>query len=74
MNVIVRADFYPNGEIVPLCITLENGSSIHIEKVINVKKDFNKHGAYKLLFICKTDAGLISLLFERNAWNCSLNS
>lgn len=38
MEYIVRADFYPNGEIIPLGITDCHGNSIFVNRVIKVIK------------------------------------
>lgn len=38
MEYIVRADFYPNGEIIPLGITDCHGNSIFVSRVIKVIK------------------------------------
>ena len=35
---IVRADFYPNGAIIPLGITDEHGSTLYIDKVIRSER------------------------------------
>ena len=33
MNYIVRADYYPNGEVVPLGITDHNGNTLYLKEM-----------------------------------------
>ena len=37
-KIIVRVDFYPNGEIIPLGITDSIGNSHYIDKIIRIEK------------------------------------
>jgi hypothetical protein len=48
-NIIVRADYYPNGEIIPLCVTFSNGESFFFDSITNIEKDFETN---KVLYYC----------------------
>ena len=61
---IVRADFYPNGKIMPLGITKSSGETIYIKKSIENKSEFSN----QVEFICFTEKGQYKLLFKKNKW------
>lgn len=65
MNYIVRADYYPNGEIVPLGITDYQGNSLYLKKLTTTKRA----GKQEFRFECLTSNGQrIVLLFLRGRW------
>lgn len=66
---IVRADFYPNGTVVPLGITKGDGTTIYIKKTIESEvKDNNE-----LEFKCLTEKGECKLLLNCNRWTVYIN-
>lgn len=67
---IVRADFYPNGDIVPLGITDDVGNSVYIKKIVKVERENNKNG-YVLTYYCICSAGDYILKYGNNEWYCS---
>ena len=64
MYYIVRADYYSNGEIIPLGITDNQGYSQYLRKVkVNKKSDSELH------FDCLTNTGKkVVLLFSKGKW------
>ncbi len=68
MNYIVRADYYPNGEIIPLGITDDQGFSQYLK---NVNVDKNPDGG--LRFECLTGAGKkVVLSFSKDEWKVEM--
>lgn len=64
MNLLVRADFYPNGIIIPLCVTFpENNKSVFIKNV-KIKDITPKY----TLFDCVTNEESICLKLEGSVW------
>ena len=61
---IVRADFYPNGKIMPLGITKSNGETIYIQKSIETISESSN----QVEFICFTEKGQYKLLLKKNKW------
>ena len=64
--VTVRADFYPNGEIIPLGITYTEGNSRYIDKVIKVEKNITKK---ETRFYCLSNGLPIELVFNIRGWH-----
>lgn len=64
---IVRADFYPNGRIIPLGITDETGNTMFVNKIkdnrINSKNEFE--------FDCIIDEIDMLLIFKNGKWICT---
>lgn len=66
-NIIVRVDIFPNGDICPIEITKNNGQSIIINRVINIKKNMI-NGVLSIDFICKTHNKVIILRKTNDSW------
>ncbi|MBQ2968624.1 MAG: hypothetical protein IJE10_10965 [Clostridia bacterium] len=66
---IVRADFYPNGQIVPLGITGVGGETIYIHKYIENKQTSSKQSE----FICFTEKGEYKLTLNNKKWTVKVN-
>ncbi len=65
MKYIVRADFYPDGEIVPLGITDCHGNSKFVSRIIEIAKT-NDNAIH---FKCTTDGSEVFLLsFANEKW------
>ena len=64
-NIIVRADYYPNGEIIPLCVTFSNGESFFFDIITNIEKDFETN---KVLYYCLSKNTKIILSRQKNTW------
>ena len=64
-NIIVRADYYPNGEIIPLCVTFSNGESFFFDSITNIEKDFETN---KVLYYCLSKSTKIILSRQKNIW------
>ena len=69
MELIVRADCYPNGTIIPLWVTDDSGESSIISSIISVDKVFDRSGATKYIFTCESSGRRITLYLEKNVWN-----
>lgn len=68
MEYIVRADFYPNGEIIPLGITDCNGNSIFVNKIIEIIRTKENNISFK----CSASGGRVFFLFfVKNKWTVS---
>ena len=68
MEYIVRADFYPNGEIIPLGITDCNGNSIYVNKITETTRIKENNIRFK----CSVSEGRVFLLsFMKNRWAVS---
>ena len=70
---IVRADYYPDGNIIPLGINDLSGTTFYIEQVCSVKKKISATGQLVYKFVCIADKKKITLLFKNNKWDCSFN-
>lgn len=67
---IVRADFYPDGTILPLGLTDKSGNTKYIDRV---KKIISKTYVDNLLeykFTCVSNNKEIVLIFKNNIWEC----
>lgn len=68
MEYIVRADFYPNGEIIPLGITDCHGNSLYVNKITETVKTKENNIRFK----CTSSGGRVfSLSFVKNKWTVS---
>ena len=68
MEYIVRADFYPNGEIIPLGITDCHGNSIYVNKITETTRTKENNIRFK----CSVSEGRVFLLsFVKNRWAVS---
>lgn len=64
MKYIVRADYYPNGEIIPLGITDCHGNSLYVREVITTICEENS-----CRFNCRmSDDREITLVLSNNKW------
>ena len=65
MKYIVRADYYPSGEILPIGITDEQGNSTYIKDVVKTHR-FNYECC---VYECITNnKKVIHLRLEKNKW------
>lgn len=62
---IVRADFYPEGDIVPLGITIVGGDTIYVTRVIEKKQKCINEFEFK----CLTRYGECTLTLTNNKWS-----
>ena len=62
-KIIVRADFYPGGEIIPLGITDAIGNSQYIDKIIRIEKENNQ-----MRYICLSSKKKIILIYRNGVW------
>lgn len=68
MKYIVRADFYPNGEIIPLGITDCHGNSIYVNTITETVRTKENNFRFK----CSAHGGRVfSLSFVKNKWAVS---
>ena len=70
MDYIVRADYYPNGEIVPLGITDHNGTTLYLNEMEMIRTP----GINNFRFVCLTSSNKkIILLYSEGKWNIENN-
>lgn len=67
-NIIVRADFYPDGSIIPLCITFENGISMYIHQIKETEKIVGKSGSWEYNYHCFLKDKEFFLSYKNNMW------
>ena len=65
MKYIVRADYYPNGEILPIGITDEQGNSTYIKGVVKTCHSNNECCVYECI---TNNKKIIHLRLEKNKW------
>lgn len=68
-NLIVRVDFYPNGEMIPLGFTDKNGESHYVEKIVKISYYVNK-----TVFTCIFSGMNILLVCRDGVWTLENNS
>lgn len=61
---IVRADFYPDGKIIPLGITNSQGKTSYIQHIITSLRVYPNEYRIK----CVSDGKVISLIFKNGYW------
>lgn len=65
MKYIVRADYYPSGEILPIGITDEQGNSTYIKDVVKT----NRSNYDCCVFECiSNNKKIFHLRLEKNKW------
>ena len=64
-KIIVRADYYPSGEIIPLCVTLPSGESVFLDAITTIENDFETN---KVLYHCLAKGNTIILSRQNNTW------
>ena len=64
-NIIVRADYYPNGEIIPLSVTFLGGKSYFVDAIINIENNFETN---KVFYYCLVKDKKIILSRQKNTW------
>lgn len=69
MQYIVRADFYPEGQIVPIGVTDANGNSVFIKSIQKSSRGPDQ----EYIIICDTNKGLCTLVFKNNRWSVSFD-
>lgn len=67
-NYIIRADFYSNGQILPLSITTIEGKTTYIKNILSTKVEVLQNGLNKHSFVCCTNNGILSLVYVNNHW------
>lgn len=65
---IIRADFYPNGDIVPLGITNTRGKTIFIKKIDKIERSGEEYR-----FFCSTNEFNLLLTLRNNTWTVKKN-
>ncbi len=70
MDYIVRADYYPSGEVIPLGITDRNGNTLYLKETeISASTGINN-----FRFVCLTSSNKkIILIFSEGKWNIENN-
>ena len=66
--LIVRADYYNNGSIIPLGITYDNGEMEFVQTVLQYKRSGGEKGNEIHMFCCTTNRGEICLSFDSLKW------
>ena len=64
-NIIIRADYYPNGEIIPLCVTFSNGDSFFLNRITKIENDFHER---RIIYHCSIKDKKICLIYQKNVW------
>lgn len=64
-DIIVRVDYYPDGQIIPLGITYSSGESIYINRVLSVTKDLS---SMTTTFRCKSKDEEFNLIYANFKW------
>ena len=64
-DYIVRADFYPNGDIIPLGITNLKGETQFIEKIITIEKSIVDK---KTKYVCESRNNIMLLILKDGRW------
>ena len=65
---VVRADFYSNGEIVPLGITDSWGKTKYINRVLKTERRTGAKGGIAYQFVCEINEEKIILFFRNGQW------
>lgn len=63
-KIIVRADFYPDGSIIPLGITC-NGDSMYIDKITRIDKNIMNN---KTMYFCVSGCNEFILVYKNGLW------
>ena len=63
-DFIVRADHYPNGQIIPIGITNPSGDTTYIDRVISIKKE----STHRIIFRCRFKDKEFKLLLDNYKW------
>lgn len=67
--VKVRADFFPDGRILPLMFREEDGEKTLIDRVLDVRPaPARKAGGQGMRYTCRVGAGFIYLFHDDNRW------
>ena len=72
-HYIVRADYYPDGNIIPLGFTDVSGTTFYIDQICSVEKEVGKNGQILYKFLCVSKKRKLILLLKNNKWDCSFN-
>jgi hypothetical protein len=64
MGYIIRADFYPNGEVVPLGLTDNHGNSLYVQKAKRIKHGSDEYSYFE----CLADGKRFLLTFKGVEW------
>ena len=71
---IVRADFYPDGNIIPLGITDRSGKTMFIDQVMKMERKSFGSDQHEYIFSCLVNREEIILRFIDNKWECFNNN
>lgn len=63
---IVRADFYPDGSVVPLGLTNEQGKTLYVKRINKI----SVVGMDEYEFDCIADETNFVLFLKDNKWTC----
>ena len=67
--VKVTADFDPQGRIIPLCLTWEDGAQYFIDRVLDVRPAASmKAGGAEIRYTCRIQGREKYIWLEENRW------
>lgn len=66
--LIVRADYYNSGSIIPLGITYDNGEMEFVQTVLRYEKISRETEREMHVFCCTTNRGELCLSFDSFKW------
>ena len=67
--VKVRADFFPDGQILPLRFRAENGPAYTIDRIDDITQMANTRGGGQgLRYTCRVQGQVIYLFHDRSRW------
>lgn len=64
-RVMVRVDFYPTGEFLPLGITNSEGNTQFIDKIVKIEKHSKTN---EIKYYCISDDNPIVLVYRMGIW------
>lgn len=67
-KIIVRVDWYPNGLIVPLSLTLDDGATVFFDKVLNIPEKDCDNRKNRMTYRCLSKNKEYILLLRDNEW------
>lgn len=66
-TIYVRADFFQNGLIVPICFSIDSTRYLSIDRVLETSCNYDNR-ITSHYFVCRSGALIYTLLFENNGW------
>lgn len=67
-KIIVRVDWYPNGLMVPLSITMDDGATVFFDKVLNISAKNCDNNKNRVTYRCLSKNKEFMLLLYDNEW------